>query len=115
MHRRKDTSPFTTAAERAYNREKALRRQRAMRARGLCLCGAWIAVGSRSRCLECLERTRRAQAVRRGKPVKGRRKRGRPMLGSLRVRQRLLEREEQRRRRAEERLGWRCRRYRRLS
>ena len=115
LTRRKTTSPFTTAAERAQNREKVLRWQHAKRAKGRCRCGAQIAPGSRSRCWECLERTRRQQAADRGRPVRGRRRRGRPMLGSLSVRQRLFEREERRRRRAEARLGWRCRRYRWLS
>ena len=115
MHRRKTTSPFTTGAERAYNRERVLRWQHAQRAKGLCRCGAHIAPGSRSRCWECLERTRRQLAADRGRPVRGRRRRGRPMLGSLSTRRRAFEKEERRRRRAEARLGWRCRRYRWLS
>ena len=115
MTRRKTTSPFTTAEERAANREKVLRWQHAQKAKGVCRCGAQIAAGSRGRCLECLERARRRQAVRRGNPVKWRRRRGRPMLGSLRERQRLLAREERRWRRAKARLGWRCPRYRLLS
>ena len=48
-------------------------------------------------------------------PTRGLRRRGRPILGTLCVRRRAFEREERRRRRAEERLGWRCRRYRKLS
>ncbi len=97
MTRRKTTSPFTTAEERAENREKVLRWQHAQKAKGSCRCGKRIAPGSRGRCWECLERCRCYQAARRGKPVKGRRRRGRPMLGSLSERQRLLEREERRR------------------
>ena len=112
MTRRKTTSPFTTAEERAENREKVLRWQHAQRAKGLCRCDARIAPASKSRCWECLERCRRVQAARRGQPVTGRRRRGRPMLGNLRERQRLLAREERRRRRAKARLGWRCPRYR---
>ncbi len=111
MSRRKTISPFTTAEERARNCEKVKRWQHKQRAKGLCRsCGAWIAPESQSRCLECLERCRLEQAARRGKPVRGRRRRGRPMLGSLRERVRAFEREERRRRRCVERLGWRCRR-----
>ena len=88
--------------------------QHRQRAKGLCCCGARIAPPSRCRCYECLERGKRAQRARRGQPVRGRRHTGRPMLGSLSVRRRAFEREERRRRLAEERLGWRCRRYRRL-
>ncbi len=114
ISRRKTTSPFTTAEERAANREKVLCWQHAQKAKGSCRCGKRIAPESRSRCLECLERCRCYQAARRGKPVKGRRRRGRPMLGTLSVRRQAFEKEERRRRRAEARLGWRCRRYRRV-
>ncbi len=61
---------------------------------GLCRCGARIVAESRSRCWECLERCRRNQAARRGRPVRGRRRHGRPMLGSLSVRRRAFEHEE---------------------
>ena len=101
--RRKTTSPFTTAEERAENREQVLRWQHAQRAKGLCRCGARIAPASKGRCWECLERCRRVQAARRGKPVKGRRRRGRPLLGSLGVRQPAFEREERRRPRVRQR------------
>ena len=71
--------------------------QHAQRAKGQCRCGARIAPESRSRCWECLERCRRNQAAARGRPVRGRRRRGRPILGSLGVRRTAFEREEQRR------------------
>ncbi|MCH7750018.1 MAG: hypothetical protein IH939_18185 [Acidobacteria bacterium] len=94
---------FTTAEERAENREQVLRWQHAQRAKGLCRCGARIAPASKGRCWECLERCRRVQAARRGKPVTGWRRRGRPLLGSLGVRRPAFEREERRRTRVRQR------------
>ncbi len=107
-------STRTSAAERAAHCARVKAWQHAQRAKGLCCCGARIAPESTCRCYECLERGKRAQRARRGQPVRGRRRLGRPMLGSLSVRRRAYEREERRRRLAEERLGWRCRQYRRL-
>ena len=115
LQRRKTWSPFTTAEERAKKRVSVLRWQHQQKAAGRCRCGAAIAAGSLCRCWECLERSRRVQSVDRGNPVKGRRKRGRPMLGDLSERRRRFEREEERRRRVEERMGWRAPRYRWLS
>jgi len=89
---REDTmAPEANNAERA---RECARVKRWQRAEGLCRCGARIVAESRSRCWECLERCRRNQAARRGRPVRGRRRRGRPMLGSLSVRRRAIEREE---------------------
>ena len=73
-------------ARRARDCERIKRWQHAQRAKGQCRCGAPIVPESKSRCWECLERSRRNQAARRGRPVRGRRRRGRPMLGSLGVR-----------------------------
>ena len=101
-------------AERARECARVKRWQQEQRAKGLCRCGARIVPESRSRCWECLERCRRNQAARRGKPTKGLRRRGRPILGTLSVRRLAFEREERRRRQREERLGKRCRRYRRI-
>ena len=105
-----DTTGDTTADDRrVQHRDQVRLWQQVQKANGRCRCGARIAEGSRSRCLECLERCRRTAAIDRGKPVGARRKRGRPMLGTLSVRRRLFEREEARRRRHEQRWGWRAR------
>ena len=90
-------APEANNAERARECARVKRWQQAQRAKGLCRCGARIVAESRSRCWECLERCRRNQAARRGRPVRGRRRHGRPMLGSLSVRRRAFEQEEQRR------------------
>ena len=87
-------APEANNAERAKDRERVKRWQHERQAQGLCRCGARIVAESRSRCWECLERCRRNQAARRGRPVRGRRRRGRPMLGSLSVRRRAFEHEE---------------------
>ena len=84
-------------AQRARDCARITRWQHLQKAKGQCRCGAPIAPESLSRCWECLERCRRNQAAARGRPVRGRRRRGRPMLGSPGVRRKAFEQEEQRR------------------
>ena len=93
---RKDCDPVKSGQheQRRKDRERVKRWQHERQAQGFCRCGARIVAESRSRCWECLERCRRNQAARRGRPVRGRRRRGRPMLGSLSVRRRAFEHEE---------------------
>jgi hypothetical protein len=70
-------------AARTVRRDRARAWERKQKAAGRCRCGALMAPESKSRCFGCLEYNRRAVAARRGRPVKGRRWRGRPLLGSL--------------------------------
>ena len=92
-----DRVEYQKEARRARDCARVKAWQRAQRAKGQCRCGARIAPESKSRCWECLERSRRNQAAQRGRPVRGRRRRGRPLLGSLGVRRRAFEQQEQRR------------------
>ncbi len=65
------------------------RYQHAQQAEGRCRCGDRIAPGSRSRCLACLERRRLEARRQRRIPTPGRagrKRRGRPLIGSLAAR-----------------------------
>ncbi len=69
-------------------------------ARGECRqCGTRLAPDSKSRCWTCLERARIAARRRCGIMTGGKRKRGRPMLGTLAERRRDLREEDKRQRR----------------
>ena len=70
---------------------------RARKAQGRCRCGRLIADGSLSRCLQCLERARRAARRKRGILTAGRKRRGRPLIGGLGDRRRAFEGEERHR------------------
>ena len=81
----------------ARNRDRARRWVRAQQAQGRCRCGRRMAEGSVSRCLLCLEERRREERRKRGIMTAGRRRRGRPMIGSLGERRREFEQDERHR------------------
>ena len=86
---------FTKHAAKRQNCERVKRWQRAQQARGRCrVCGLRREPESPSRCLACLERSRRYERRRRGITTAGRRHRGRPPLGDLGVRRRAFEQDE---------------------
>ena len=69
--------------------------------RGECRqCGTRFAAGSRSRCLRCLEHARLYARRRRGILTDGKRRRGRPMIGTLGERSRALQSQQIWRRRS---------------
>ncbi len=75
--------------------DAAKRWQHAQVARGGCHeCGNRRQPGSKSRCAACLERARLYERDQRGVPGDGKRKRGRPMLGTVGARRRALRDEE---------------------
>ncbi len=82
---------------RARHRDRVRQWVRARQAQGRCRCGRLIAEGSLSRCLQCLERARRAARHKRGIPTAGRKRRGRPLIGGLGDRRRAFEGEERHR------------------
>ena len=90
-------------ANKARNRDRVKRWQQRQQAKGRCRCGLRIAPGSRSRCLECLERRRLDQRRRRGIHTTRRRPRGRPVIGPMRARRQAFLDEEARRERARKR------------
>ena len=79
------------------HRDRMRRWVRARKAQGRCRCGRLIADGSASRCLQCLERARRAARCKRGILTAGRKRRGRPLIGGLGDRRRAFEGEERHR------------------
>ena len=83
------------ADRKARRREQARHDRAVRRAHGRCqACGVTCAPGSRSRCLVCLERDRRARRQREGKTTVRPNGRGRKMLGSWGDRNRAYERDE---------------------
>ena len=83
------------ADPKARRRDQARHDRAVRRAQGRCqACGVTCAPGSRSRCLVCLERDRRARRRREGKPTVRPKGRGRRLLGSWGDRKRAFERDE---------------------
>ena len=79
----------------ARRREQARHDRAVRRAQGRCqACGVTCAPGSRSRCLVCLERDRRARRQREGTTTVRPNGRGRRLLGSWGDRKRAFERDE---------------------
>ena len=88
----------------AKEREEHRRRRAVRRAQGRCQnCGVSCAEGSVSRCAGCLEKARRGQRGRDGTTGVRPKRRGRPMLGEWRIRNRAWEHDEQLRERDEQR------------
>ena len=81
----------------AKNRDRVRRWVRARQAQGRCRCGRRITETSKGRCLLCLERERMWGRRRRGIMTAGRRRRGRPIIGSLGDRRREFKQEERHR------------------
>ena len=83
------------ADRKARRREQARHDRAVRRAHGRCqACGVTCAPGSRSRCLVCLERDRRARRRREGTTTVRPNGRGRTMLGNWGDRKRAYERDE---------------------
>ena len=81
----------------AKQRDRMRRLVKTRQAQGRCRCGRRIAEPSKGRCLRCLERERMWGRRKRGILTAGRRRRGRPMIGSLGKRRREFEQEERHR------------------
>ena len=82
---------------RAKHRDRQRRFVRARQAQGRCRCGRRITELSKGRCLRCLEQERMWWRRKRGILTAGRRRRGRPMIGSLGERRREFAQEERHR------------------